>query len=178
MDELELPPLPSSEAPPRKYSRSLLSRKRSRLDYEPEPATSSDPALFSSDDPAPSAEHYSAKRRKDKWQGTWWGERLRGEKERVKRQFERNYDSGIWMGSEGTESSLEEEFLNDQRKTVTQERFLHEGVGLQANGDTPSEADAILRLNPQAAVENAYLVRARGLVQACVDAGAEDVDLS
>jgi hypothetical protein len=192
MDEVELPPLPSSQAPPRKSSWSLLKRKRSRLDYEPEPATSSDPALFSSDDPAPSAEYYSAKRRKDKWRGTWWGERSRCETAREKRQFKRNYDSGIWMGSEGTESSLEEEFLEDQKKTLTRESFLQGGVELLANADAPSEpsaavpskrvvgqdADAIPQVNPQDAVENAYLSRARGLVQACVDAGAEDVDLS
>src|SRR4051794_30610630 len=102
MDEVELPPLPASQASQRKYSLSLLRRKRSRSEYEPEPATSSDPALFSSDEPAPSAELYSAKRRKDKWRGTWWGERLRAEVAREKRLFKRSYDSGIWMGSEGT----------------------------------------------------------------------------
>src|ERR1700733_10031596 len=105
MDEVELPPLPASQASPRKYPLSLLRRKRSRSEYELEPATSSDPALFSSDEPAPSAELYSAKRRKDKWRGTWWGERLRAEAAE-KRLFKRSYDSGIWMGSEGTESSL------------------------------------------------------------------------
>src|SRR5256885_16395305 len=128
MDEIELPPLPSSHASPRTSSWSLSSRKRSRSDYETEPATSSDPALFSSDDPAPSAEQYSAKRRKERWRGTWWGDRLRDEAAKQKRQFKRNYDSGIWMGSEGTESSLEEEFLSDQRNTVPQERFLRDRV--------------------------------------------------
>lgn len=192
MDDVELPPLPSSQAPRRESSWSLLKRKRSRLNCEPEPATSSDPALFSSDDPAPSAECYSAKRRKDKWHGTWWGERLRGKSAREKRAFKRNYDSGIWMGSEGTESSLEDEFLNDQRKLVVGESFLQERGELLANADplsaslasTPStrvvvhDSVALSQGQTQAAAETAYLSRARTLVQACVDAGAEDVDLS
>jgi hypothetical protein len=192
MDEVELPPLPASQASPHKCPLSFLRRKRSRSDYELEPATSSDPALFSSDEPAPSAELYSAKRRKDKWRGTWWGERLRAEAAREKRPFQRNYDSGIWMGSEGTESSLEDEFLDEQRRNVTQESFLRE------NGRSPDEANTSPapsatapsrrvigqrveespHLDPEATADNAYLVGARSVVQACVEAGEEDVDLS
>jgi hypothetical protein len=96
------------------------------------------------------------------------------------------------MGSEATESSLDEEFLNDQKKALTQESFLQEDVELQANADTISEplgaipseravshdGDAVRLVNPQAAVGNTYLSRARALVQECVDAGAEDIDLS
>ena len=192
MDEVELPPLPASQASPRKYSLSLLRRKRPRSEYEPEPATSSDPALFSSDEPAPSAELYSAKRRKDKWRGTWWGERLRTEAAREKRLFKRSYDSGIWMGSEGTESSLEDEFLDEQRRNVTQDSFLRESRKGPDEADTPPEhyatapsrrvigqgADKSPELDPQAAADNAYLVGARTVVQTCVEAGKEDVDLS
>lgn len=192
MDEVELPPLPASQASPRKYSLSLLRRKRSRSEYELEPATSSDPALFSSDEPAPSAELYSAKRRKDKWRGTWWGERLRAEAAREKRLFKRSYDSGIWMGSEGTESSLEDEFLDEQRRNITQDSFLCESsksadaadVPLEHSATAPSRrvigqrVDRSPQLDPQTVAENAYLVSARTVVQACVEAGKEDVDLS
>jgi len=192
MDDFELPPPPSSCALPRKSSLSLQSRKRSRLDYEPESTNSSDPALFSSDDPAPSVEHYSAKRRKDKWRGTWWSGRLRSAPQRDVRQFKRNYDSGIWMGSEGTESSLEEEFLNDQKHMLTEKALFQDDGELQANssalsepslsipgrGIVGSDVHAVSRANPQVATENTYLSRARASVQACVDAGAEDVDLS
>lgn len=117
---------------------------------------------------------------------------MRGEAAREKRPFKRNYDSGIWMGSEGTESSLEEEFLNDQKTIVTQEIFSYKGVELHAHADTASQPsatmlskrmvghdpDAILGASHQAAVEDAHLARARGLVQACLDAGVEDLDLS
>lgn len=192
MDEVELPPLPASQASPRKYSLSLLRRKRSRSEYELEPATSSDPALFSSDEPAPSAELYSAKRRKDKWRGTWWGERLRAEAAREKRLFKRSYDSGIWMGSEGTESSLEDEFLDEQRRNVTQDSFLRESSKSPDEADAPLEHSATApsrrvigqrvdrspQPDPQTAPENAYLVGARTVVQTCVEAGKEDVDLS
>jgi hypothetical protein len=192
MDEVELPPLPASQASPRKYSLSLLRRKRSRSEYELEPATSSDPALFSSDEPAPSAELYSAKRRKDKWRGTWWGERLRAEAAREKRLFKRSYDSGIWMGSEGTESSLEDEFLDEQRRNVTQDSFLRESSKSADAADAPLEHSATApsrrvigqrvdrspQLDPQTVAENAYLVGARTVVQTCVEAGKEDVDLS
>lgn len=192
MDDFELPPPPSSCALSRKSSLSLQSRKRSRLDYEPESTNSSDPALFSSDDPAPSVEHYSAKRRKDKWRGTWWSGRLRSAPQRDVRQFKRNYDSGIWMGSEGTESSLEEEFLNDQKHMLAKKSLFQDDGELQANssalsepslsipgrGIVGSDVPAVRRANPQVATENTYLSRARALVQACVDAGAEDVDLS
>src|SRR5271155_2636469 len=95
MDQLDLPPLPASQP--------ALNRKRTRLDYEP--ATSSDPAVFSSDEQAPSAESYSSKRRKDKWTGTWWGAKARDATTNRKRSFRRNFDSGIYMGSEGTDSS-------------------------------------------------------------------------
>ena len=192
MDEVELPPLPASQASPRKYSLSLLRRKRSRSEYELEPATSSDPALFSSDEPAPSAELYSAKRRKDNWRGTWWGERLRAEAAKEKRLFKRSYDSGIWMGSEGTESSLEDEFLDEQRRNVTQDSFLRESGKSPDDADTPLEHPATApsrrvigqrvdwspQLDPRTVAGNAYLVGARTVVQTCVEAGKEDVDLS
>jgi hypothetical protein len=116
---------------------------------------------------------------------------LRSARGRDVRPFKRNYDSGIWMGSEGTESSLEEEFLNDQKNMLAKENF-QDSVELEANSNTPStpplaipgrgvvghEANAVPRVNPKATTENTYLSRARAVVQACVDAGAEDVDLS
>jgi hypothetical protein len=192
MDEVELPPLPTSQASPRKYPLSLLRRKRSRSEYELEPATSSDPALFSSDEPAPSAELYSAKRRKDKWRGTWWGERSRAEAAKEKRLFKRSYDSGIWMGSEGTESSLEDEFLDEQRRNVTQDSFLRESGKSPDDADAPPEHSATApsrrvigqrvdwspQLEPRTVADNAYLVGARTVIQTCVEAGKEDVDLS
>ena len=117
---------------------------------------------------------------------------MRWETGREKRQFKRNYDSGIWMGSEGTESGLEEEFLRDLRKVDTQENFLREGVkesdaadtfpeptaALQTESANGHAADTSSRVRPQVTAENVYLVRARALIQRYVEAGDEDVDLS
>lgn len=83
--------------------------------------TSSDPALFSSDE-TPDAENYTGgkRRRKKTYAGTWWGEKLstsragsqgpssNGSSRRVKkRQFTRNFDSGIFMNSDDGSSSAE-----------------------------------------------------------------------
>ena len=111
MDDIQLPPLPPL--------RPSLSRKRTRSDYAP--ATSSDPALFSSDDITPDAANYAAKRQRGQRTGTWWqSEDL---PVRRKRSFRRNFDSGIFLGSEETDGSLEEEFLNDYAKEDGGERL-------------------------------------------------------
>ena len=75
------------------------------------------------------------------------------------------------MGSEGTDSSLAEEFLSDQKQTDAQGSFLREAVKELDSADAPE-------VTPQDATEKAYLARARTVVQECVDAGTEDVDLS
>lgn len=95
--------------------------------------TSSDPALFSSDD-TPDAENYSpgTKRQKKKtYEGTWWGEKSCGNKSvraglrnavTKKRQFRRNFDSGIFMCDDSSASelssgsSLEQELLDAQQQ--------------------------------------------------------------
>ena len=107
MDEPDLPPLVTAVP--------LLRCKRTRDEYEP--ATSSDPALFSSDDQPASADTYSIKRRREQWPGTWWGKNV---PVRKKQPFRRNLDSGIFLGSEGTDDSLDEEFLREQSKLLEQ----------------------------------------------------------
>lgn len=84
-------------------------------------AISSDPPLFSSDDfPASSAEHYAQPRRKRQHRRTWFEDEEQGLKRtRVsqgskprRRKFSRNFDSGIWLGSDesiGTEISGKDE---------------------------------------------------------------------
>ncbi|KAL9617081.1 MAG: hypothetical protein Q9160_008111 [Pyrenula sp. 1 TL-2023] len=77
---------------------------------------SSDPALFSSDEPAASAETYASNRRKRFWKGTWWGEKVdieTGNRKRAK--FTRNFDSGVFLSSDSTESDLDDAFLDDQK---------------------------------------------------------------
>lgn len=72
-------------------------------------ATSSDPPLFSSDDfPASSAEHYTQPRRKRQHRRTWFDDEEKSSKRtrfsqggKPKRgKFSRNFDSGIWLGSD------------------------------------------------------------------------------
>lgn len=170
MDEPDLPPLPSSRSalPP-------LSRKRTHQDFEIN--NSSDPALFSSDDHLPAAEDYSSKRQKKKWEGTWWGDRLRSTTASRKRSFKRNYDSGIFMGSEGTDTSLDDEFLTDQH----------------APEDTAASTDALspkFESNISATINKPFsrpvqicqvspgVYHARQTIQRCLEEGSENVDLS
>jgi hypothetical protein len=83
-------------------------RKRARLSP---PAFSSDPPLFSSDDD-PSAENYTQFRRKRLFRGPWYEQHPASDSSRQesqerdlkkpKRHFERQFDSGVWMGSDDT----------------------------------------------------------------------------
>ena len=79
-------------------------------------ATSSDPPLFSSDDfPASSAEHYAQPRRKRQHRRTWYEDEEKNSKRTRlsqtgkpgREKFSRNFDSGIWLGSdESVESEI------------------------------------------------------------------------
>ncbi|MCJ1393590.1 hypothetical protein MMC18_006465 [Xylographa bjoerkii] len=85
-----------------------LDRKRTRDDV---PAYSSDPPVFSSDDLPPGLENYDSHRRKKQYRGRWWENRLgcgQGDGSapvRKKREFKRNIDSAVWMGSDETETT-------------------------------------------------------------------------
>jgi len=175
MDDFELPPLPTG--PP-------FRRKRTRSITSLDPATSSDPALFSSDEQAPSAEDYACKRRKKQYPGTWWGERLRKNNagEHSERQFRRNFDSGIFMGSEGSSfgssSGLEDELIEDQRKKQ------------EENGDEDEDSfDWMTRLRrrgskketgklPKPKLVSPQEQRVRSIMNKCLEYGREDVDFS
>ncbi|RDL36149.1 uncharacterized protein BP5553_06761 [Venustampulla echinocandica] len=99
-------PLPKLSWDPRTESFSNRSRKRVRSS----PPPSSDPAIFSSDDD-PSADNYTQERRKRKYRGPWYHQRPASDagtldepeqqRRKEKRTFERQYDSGVFMGSDG-----------------------------------------------------------------------------
>jgi hypothetical protein len=80
-------------------------RKRTRPSFLLEDSTPSDPALFSSDPPDPSAEHYFVPRPKKQYRGTWWQNGT--QERRVRKAFERNMDSGVFMGSDSSYESLD-----------------------------------------------------------------------
>ena len=173
MDEPELPPLPRlrSTVP-------QLTRKRTHTEYETN--TSSDPALFSSDDhKEASAEVYASKRRKEKWTGTWWGDRLRHTSTRAKTSFRRNYDSGIFMGSEGTDTSLEDEFLADQQAQGNTATISHASSPIfDGWGYRLPPPRKILTLPAQTRLVSPSHYQAVAIIQRCLEAGSENVDLS
>ncbi|KAI0437572.1 hypothetical protein F4803DRAFT_144396 [Xylaria telfairii] len=81
-------------------------------------SNSSDPAMFSSDDD-PHVDNYNGPHRKKRYVGSWFqqmptssdstfGEAV-GPQPRPKRTFERQLDSGVWMGSDGS-VELDEDF--------------------------------------------------------------------
>ena len=96
-------------------------QKRVRLSSPP---MSSDPAIFSSDDD-PSADNYTAERRKKKYRGPWYRQQPasdsgsqdsqdRDNSKKSKRTLERQFDSGVFMGSDGTDvDEGMEEFESD-----------------------------------------------------------------
>ncbi|RMZ82075.1 hypothetical protein DV737_g2225, partial [Chaetothyriales sp. CBS 132003] len=106
---------------------SLLTRKRtydaSVYEGENSTATSSDPALFSGDEhESVGAEDYTGKHKKKMYTGSWWSHQVKAGKEDRKKEFKRNYDSGIFMGSDSEPpssdsfTSLDEELVRDQAR--------------------------------------------------------------
>jgi hypothetical protein len=171
--DLELPPLSQSAikaalTPPRPFP--LLTRKRTHdAASEDDPTASSDPALFSSDEQAPGAENYVAGRRKKRtFKGSWWDRHPpteAGRRSSRKREFTRNFDSGIFMGSEGSVEPLssdsfgmEEELMRGQQKGPEAD---HRVQSFKSAVVIPKEHEQVC-----------------AIVRACLDNGKEDVDLS
>jgi Leucine rich repeat len=175
--EVELPPMPTPEnCLPSDLSDLHHRRKRPRLEYDV--TTSSDPALFSSDDHAPTAENYASKRRKEKWRGTWWGEKVKGRASSVsngdKRKFKRNFDSGVWMGSEGTDTSVEDELLQELQSTGTRAM----GLTFTQFRDERGVQDQPYQPTPETARNAALYAAVETIVDRCLETGDENIDLS
>jgi hypothetical protein len=209
-DEPSLPPLPIQPTHHRPQRPSLLTRKRTHSSYAhdladnaPSSAVSSDPALFSSDDATPDVENYTptGKRKKKMYTGSWWNHHMRAKKGDRKREFRRNLDSGIFMGSEGDTDgdslpssdslgSLEEMFLKDQAaneddaKTRQQLLFLDQ-MG-QNKTDRELNAKRVIRTfaseknGIHAAKQDVTLpghYAARAVIQYKIDDGNEEISL-
>jgi len=189
MDEIELPPLRSSPheaAPTLPLSTSIrLSRKRTLTDYDDETTTSSDPALFSSDEHAPDAENYlSGKRKKHTYQGSWWDNRRVKMGKPKKREFRRNFDSGVFMGSETSDEALssdsfglEDELLRDQQAKQEKRHYSQPShlVTIESVETTPKAKTASRPTVPVVSREHTAVCQ---VVQQALDSGKEDVDLS
>lgn len=194
--EIDLPAIPSSL---RDSSPELIdvqhSRKRSRLEYDLK--TSSDPALFSSDDHAPTAENYASERSKKKWRGTWWGEKVKDRASSTsngeKRKFTRNFDSGVWMGSEGTDASLDDELLEELRSndrpivtlnipTITGEQDIdsleNRAPRLDEVGGDREHRPQSSQLGKQQAHNASLHAAVEAIIDHCLEAGNESIDLS
>ena len=138
-----LPPLPAPLSRPTSY------RKRSFDEYR---EASSDPALFSSDGPEPSVENYERAQRKRQHQRAWYEEPeypypqrpgVQGVARRKRKPFERNFDSGIYMGSDDS-SNLEPD---EGSKTVGSLATVNNEVGSRTSdhgNDAETEAMAEL----------------------------------
>ena len=138
-------------------------RKRSRDDVL---STSSDPPLFSSDDLQPALENYGPSRKKRQYRGPWWSakeQRTNARKIGGKREFKRNLDSAVWMGSDDTESGQESE------------AFTEEQSGESAN--TPHrDKDAATQQREDLLLQQQKIAASQ--VQRCVEEGIEIVDLA
>jgi Leucine-rich repeat (LRR) protein len=202
--EIDLPPVPilQADSPP-ELPIHPNKRKRARLEYDP--ISSSDPALFSSDDHNPTSEHYASKRRKQKWRGTWWGDKITSSDLSAsnggKRTFTRNFDSGVWMGSDATDTSLEIDFLEDsgsggrQTSTFTIPLGSRERGGNTIGddgtisiGDVPTISEDVneTKIHPSSTRTPAsgeertppFCAAVDQIIDRCLEAGDENVDLS
>lgn len=159
--------------------------------------SSSDPPLFSSDDLPPSSENYVRKRKKRLYPGTWWGARdssCRTGKEagrvtRRQRKLERAVDSGVWMGSEDTDLSLD----NDCKLESVDCLPIWGPLKRTLDEDPPSVAhrtdivDSVFRRTTEGSAQHPYTgdtaeadpeQRADQIIQLCLDESCEIVDLS
>ena len=187
MDEVELPPhprpLPNGKRPSRP---AVLTRKRTREDYLvdddlPPSATSSDPALFSGDEATPGLESYQSKRKRKMFSGSWYEHSAKARKEDRRREFKRNVDSGIFMGSEsGTPSSdsigsLEEALIQDQA-TKDEEEDLIPSLSARPWLSIPNaKTGPLFSAKPATSPEHGLVMQT---VRHCLDEGLEDVDLA
>lgn len=162
-DELPLPKLSCS--PATESFAQGAARKRVRLSSPP---VSSDP-LFSDDFDEPSAENYTRERRKRKFRGPWFSQKPEPEPEpdshglsetepkRVKRPFERQFDSGVFMGSDGTDMDEAIEVASAVTPSGLPERL----VGANRTLREPDAEEV-----------------ARRQIELCLEEGNETIDLS
>ncbi|EKD16456.1 leucine Rich Repeat family protein [Drepanopeziza brunnea f. sp. 'multigermtubi' MB_m1] len=138
-------------------------RKRVRLSSPP---VSSDP-LFSDDFDEPSVDNYTQERRKRKFRGPWFSQKPEPEAEsqeitetepkRTKRPFERQFDSGVFMGSDGTDM----------------DEAMEAGIA-----ETPFSLPERLAGQSLAARKQDGEEDARRQVELCLEEGNEHIDLS
>ena len=137
-----LPKLPS-------FSQPTVNRKRTRHEYL---YSSSDEPVFSSDDLlASSAENYYGPRVKRQIHGSWFeldesGHRVLTfpfKKDRLRGPFKRTYDSGVWLGSDESMESEENDQQDAVRKTL---RVMEKGGSIDGEDELWHEDERELDL--------------------------------
>ncbi|MCJ1431585.1 hypothetical protein MMC27_000939 [Xylographa pallens] len=159
-----------------------LDRKRTRDDL---PSYSSDPPVFSSDDLPPGLENYNSHRRKRQYQGRWWENRPSRVQSnnsapvRKKREFKRNMDSAVWMGSDETETTEDGDL---DIEADPEKRF--PPVELSSDNMLPNvrrkRTDLYNLLSPDLRLQPEEVAQeeAARVVQELVDDGRQVIDLS
>lgn len=116
-DEPSLPRLPAVSWDEHTQSFSNNPRKRGRTARRPSAASfnnSSDPAVFSSDDD-PGVDNYVEGRKKKRYVGSWFQQQpassdpVDATNVKGKRKLTREFDSGVFLGSDDTDGDLEED---------------------------------------------------------------------
>lgn len=165
-DEPTLPRLPAVSWDERSQSFSNNPRKRGRtLRSFPLPSStynSSDPAIFSSDDDQ-AVDNYVEGRRKRQYVGSWFSQQPASsdpifadasQQPRTKRNFSRQQDSGVFLGSDGTDGE-------DTVLDIPQH---------------PKPKLPQLQYSPRNSTSSSEH-RARRYVQTCIDNGEETIEL-
>ncbi|KAL8853072.1 MAG: hypothetical protein Q9221_002102 [Calogaya cf. arnoldii] len=155
-------------------------RKRSLEDESI--GNSSDTPLFSSDDHPASAENYLEPHSKRQRRGPWWGSRSETQelilRNKSKREFRRNFDSGVWMESD---ADLEDDIgglaVNDHSRTKPLPAIVGNTLEDPENCDGPVFPD----WHVQPVDIKAFWRTQRAAIKEisrCVDHNIEIVDLS
>ncbi|KAK3310929.1 uncharacterized protein B0T15DRAFT_489572 [Chaetomium strumarium] len=162
-------------------------RKRGRKaeSSPPHSATSSDPAIFSSDDDPTLDNYQNEGRRKRRYVGTWFDQhpassdsgvgedtpvsyppprRVGDPAQHPKREFKRQLDSGVWMGTDGTMSDTDDAV--DMEPAAARLPL------------PPAPARATMPLSPTRPPPTWAERIAYSKIRTCVENGWEEVDLS
>ncbi|KAI0487563.1 hypothetical protein F4859DRAFT_261083 [Xylaria cf. heliscus] len=101
------------------YTQTFTNTRKRGAPAQPIFSNSSDPAIFSSDDDPHLDNYVNGPRRKKRYVGSWFQQmpessdstfgETRVPQPKPKRTFERQWDSGVWMGSDGS-VELDEDF--------------------------------------------------------------------
>lgn len=170
-EEPTLPLLPAGNA--EAFIKPSRASKRVRLDSTP-PPISSDPPLFSSDDD-PSAENYLGLRRrsKKKFRGPWFSQKpdnSTDDPQMGRRRLQRQFDSAVWLGSDGTEGDEDAEHFKAGQVPVTPDRSQQTVVIRPASTPYRSARKSRDAQTPEEL--------ARTQIELCLETGKADLDLS